>query len=228
MKKEDIHLSDIGRILFGDTPPVFVLEVVLRTLFVYLFLLIAIRLLGKRTNGEITVTEVAIIVMLGAVVSVPMQMPDNGVLQGVLVLLCIVVFQRGITWLTIRSRRLEDITQGTLSIIVKDGILQKEVLRKARISTQQLFAIIRSKQVYNLGRVERLYMEACGTFSLYCTTDERPGLPIYPPGDAKMMETVTTHPDLWACCSCGTVLKTPGRHPCPACGMNEWVSATTD
>ena len=227
MKKEDIHLEDIQRILFGQAPPVFLLEVLLRTAVVYALLLVAIRMLGKRTNAQLTVTEVAIVIMLGAIVSVPMQAPDRGILQGLLVLFCIVAFQRGLTWLMIKSGRVEKLTQGQLSVVVKDGVLQLDVLRKARISRQQIFAIVRNKKVYNLGNVQRLYLEACGTFSLYPFDKPRPGLPVYPPDDYQIIhQQQKNEEDLVACCSCGTVIKKSPSTSCPTCHRHEWIDAT--
>jgi hypothetical protein len=44
MKKEDIHLGDLARILFGEAPPLFLLEVFVRTLIVYVFLLYILRM----------------------------------------------------------------------------------------------------------------------------------------------------------------------------------------
>jgi hypothetical protein len=57
MKKEDIHLGDWARILFGEAPPIFLLEVFIRTLIVYVFLLYILRWLAKRMSGQLTIME---------------------------------------------------------------------------------------------------------------------------------------------------------------------------
>jgi uncharacterized membrane protein YcaP (DUF421 family) len=88
MKKDEIHLEDIQRILFGQAPPQFLLEVFIRTVVIYISLLFIVRLLGKRMSGQLTIMEMAVMLTLGAIVSVPMQMPDRGLLQGALLLLC--------------------------------------------------------------------------------------------------------------------------------------------
>jgi uncharacterized membrane protein YcaP (DUF421 family) len=228
MKKEEIHLQDLKRIFLGQAPPEFLLEVLIRTVIVYLFLLLAVRILGKRTSKELTITETAIILMLGAVVSVPMQVPDKGLLQGVLVLFCIVAFQRGLTLLNLRSPRMEKIAQGDLSLLVKDGILQLDVLHKSRITRQQVFAIVRSKKIYNLGKVRRLYLEACGTFSLYARGEgPAPGLPVYPPDDERILEDqrYATEHGAKACCNCGKVVENAEDTACTNCGASEWTKA---
>ena len=79
MKKEDIHLGDLARILFGEAPPLFLLEVFVRTLIVYVFLLYILRWLGKRMSGQLTIMELSVMLTLGAIVSASMQIPDHGI-----------------------------------------------------------------------------------------------------------------------------------------------------
>ena len=96
MDKEDISLTDVQRILFGEAPPEFLAEVLFRTLVVFLALLIFLRLIGKRMGGVLTFSELAVMLTLGAILAVPMQSPERGILQGLLILVCVLVLQRGL------------------------------------------------------------------------------------------------------------------------------------
>jgi hypothetical protein len=51
MKKEEIHFGDINRWLLGETLAQFIIEVFIRTLLIYIFLLVIVRLMGKRMSG---------------------------------------------------------------------------------------------------------------------------------------------------------------------------------
>src|SRR5947209_8437399 len=102
MKKEEIHLYDIKRILLRQAPAAFLLETLLRTLIVYIGLLFIIRLLGKRMAGQLTITEMAVILTLGAIVSPPMQMPDHGIVMGLFILAGIALLQRGLTYVNFK------------------------------------------------------------------------------------------------------------------------------
>lgn len=234
MKKGEIHLDDIKRILYGLAPPEFMLEVFVRTIITYIALLFIVRWLGKRMSGQLTIMEMAIMLVIGAVVSVPMQVPDRGLLQGGLLLLCIVLFQRGISWLGFKSGKIEDLTQGKSSVLVKDGVLQLKDLRKVRITRQQLFAELRQENVYNLGKVDRVYLEAHGLFSIFQSEKPRPGLVILPPDDKEIIETknqafTESKPpvELMACTSCGFVKPKNNPDACTNCGENEWINAIT-
>jgi uncharacterized membrane protein YcaP (DUF421 family) len=232
MKKDEIHLADIKRILFGLAPPEFLIEVFVRSLIIFIVLLLVIRLLGKRMSGQLTIMEMAVMLTLGAIVAVPMQMPDRGILQGVILLVCIAFFQRSISWLGVKSGKIEDITQGKASMLVKNGVLQLDQMKKVSISHQQLFAELRQKNIFNLGNVDRVYMEACGMFSIFQSQDQKPGLAILPPDDQEILQIKeqaftkeNSRVNVMACCNCGNIKPKTDEETCKNCGNNDWVEA---
>jgi hypothetical protein len=92
MKKEDIRLGDWHRLFISEAPLEFMLEVVLRTLIIYLVPLLTMRLLSQRMTAQLNVTE--LMLMLGGVVSVGMQLPDRGLLLSTFTLACLLVLYR--------------------------------------------------------------------------------------------------------------------------------------
>jgi uncharacterized membrane protein YcaP (DUF421 family) len=227
MKKEEVQSWDWERILLGQTPVEFLLEVFIRTLFVYLLLLVILRLLGKRMDGQLTLIEMAVMITFGAIVAVPMQLPDKGVLGGVIALFYVLIFQRGLNWLTVKNKTLEDITQGTVSTLVKNGLIQLDEMEKASMSKQHLFTALRGNKIYNLGKVKRVYFEACGMINTYLEDGDKPGLPILPSDELDFI-LQQTHVDKSsvACCNCGFVTSANKRKaPCSRCGKNEWIEA---
>jgi len=229
MKPEEIHLSDIKRILFGQTPPEFMLEVVIRTILIYIALLIIVRVMGKRMTGQITLTELAVMITLGAIVSPVMQLPDRGIFFGITVLLVALLFQRGFNLLGFKSEKIEHVSQGVMSLLIKDGTLVLEELEKTRITKQQVFSMLREKKVSNLGDVERAYLEACGIFSVYSTEEKKPGLPVLPAADLAIKSILHEAEDgIMACCNCGHVQKNESKTAsCEICSSNEWSKAYT-
>ncbi len=189
MKKEEIFLGDWKRILLGNAPWEFMLEVFFRTVIIYLALIVIMRLLGKRMNAQLTISELAVMITLGGIVSVPMQIPDRGILVSFIILLCALFFQRGLNWLAFKYRKVEVATQGDLQTMVKEGCLDLEEMTKARISKEQLFANLRSQNIKHLGQVKRVYLEGCGMFTVFRQSDTRPGLSILPEKDPDMHQT---------------------------------------
>jgi uncharacterized membrane protein YcaP (DUF421 family) len=232
MKKEDIHLDDIYRILFGQAPPIFLLEVFIRTLVIYVLLLIMIRWLGKRMSGQLTIMELAVMLALGAIICVPMQIPDRGLLQGVVLLLCALAFQRGISWLGVKNGKFEDFTQGKSSMLIKNGIIEVDELNDNGISHSQLYSKLRSENIFNLGEVERVYLEACGLYSIFKTEQPKPGLPILYIDDEAIVEEQKrqaieekNEADSVACKNCGYVKNKDAVGKCSNCGSDDWVKA---
>jgi uncharacterized membrane protein YcaP (DUF421 family) len=215
----------VKRVLFGEAPPIFLIEVFTRTLIVYVILIIVVRLLGKRMAGRLTQNEMAVFIAMGAIVSVPMQDPERGLVVGLVVLISALCFQRGINWLTFKNRSLETVVQGTSTMLVKNGIIQLENLKRVQISRQQLFAMLRSEGVLKLSKVKRLYLEACGVMSVFPEEMEKPGLPLLPVGDEKILEEQRRAKGHYACEKCGNI-EGQNTGTCGICGSRQWTIAT--
>lgn len=227
MKPEDIHLWDLKRILLGQAPGEFMLEVLIRTLVMYLALLIVFRLLGKRMNAQLTVTEMGVMITLGAIIAVPAQIPDRGLLIGLAALLTALVLQRGLNYWAVRQRPVEVTLHGDASLLVRDGVLQTEQLTKSAISHEQLFAQLRAHGVLHLGQVRRAYLEGGGHFSVFKRPHARPGLSVLPLKDEKLHGAEAKAAGLQACLHCASVVEAglQARGACPGCGHQEWTYA---
>ena len=228
MKKEDIHLWDIQRILFGEAPVEFMIEVFVRTVLIYLILLITVRLMGKRMSGQLTIQEMAVTLTLGAIVSPAMQIPNVGLAQGTLILFLAFVFQRGFNLLEFKSRKLEKLNHGTVALLVKDGVMLLDEMNKNKLSRQQLYAVLRAEGIYNLGKVQRVYLEAFGMFSIYKAKDPKPGLLIFPPDDEEIRTFVKDDKmKIMVCKSCGNTAEDElAGQSCSVCNADEWTAAT--
>ncbi|MBC3787885.1 DUF421 domain-containing protein [Spirosoma utsteinense] len=227
MKKDEIRLDDWQRILFGDAPVEFLFEVLVRTALIYLTLLIMMRLLGKRMNGQLTNLELSVMLTMGAIMAPPMQIPDRGLLSGTLGLLCALAFLRGSNLLGFVSKKAEKLIHGTETILIREGIIQLDEMARNRLSRQQIFAALRSENVYHLGKVKRLYLEAYGIFSIYEEKQDKPGLTVMPPADETIRTTYQKKDDhTLACGHCGkTVPTSPEPGDCPVCTHRQWEPA---
>ncbi len=227
MKKEDIHWDDWHRILIGAAPTAFLIEVLIRSILLFLFLLLVLRLMGKRMGGMLTISELAVMLTLGAIICVPMQIPDKGVLQGFLALICALAFQRWFNLIGVKLSFAEKLIQGTETIIIKDGAIDIKSLKKSNISHQQLYAILRSQNIYNLGNVERVYLEASGLFSVYIFKEPRLGLSLLPTKDTEAHQIQEASGEQ-VCTQCGFIKQTSElERRCYNCDSENWTPAIT-
>ncbi|HEY0434639.1 MAG TPA: YetF domain-containing protein [Chitinophagaceae bacterium] len=228
MSKDEIHLNDLGRILFGNAPGLFVVEVLFRSIIIYCFLLVCMRLLGKKMSGQLDITEMAVMLMLGAIVSSAMQLPQMGMLEGMFVLALVVIFQRSLTYWMLKRPKMERITQGEVTMLVKNGTIQTKSLLENRVSREQLLGSLRKHQVINLGKVRRAYLEPSGGFSVYEFNDCRPGLSILPDDDPGAHTNESVAKDWVVCKNCGNAQPADGpRGSCMECGVDHWITAIT-
>jgi uncharacterized membrane protein YcaP (DUF421 family) len=230
MKKEEIHFGDWHRLAFGDVPGNFTLEVLLRTAVLYLALLITLRILGKRMAGQLTISELSVMIMLGAIICVPLQIPERGILQGILVLIATMGLLITLNYFGMKNPAVERAVYGDLRLMIRDGRLLPEILEKTSITREQLFAYLRSQGVFNLGKVKRLYLEGCGLYSLYLESGNPAGLSTLPV-KATPSDGLLPHPDHedWACRNCGHVVHASQvRLPCRFCLSEDWVIAVRE
>jgi uncharacterized membrane protein YcaP (DUF421 family) len=227
MKPEEIHISDWSRILIGEVPGSFYLEAIIRVVFIYLLLLVAMRLMGNRMGAVLTRNEMTAMIALAAANGVALMAPDRGLLPVVVVAIIIIGYQRFIAWRAFRHPRFESAVLDDVSILVEDGRLNLEVLAAGVLSRERLLARLRQESIKNLGAVQRAYQEANGDFSIISFAEPRPGLSILPAVDTAFRDEQEKVPGQFACSSCGNL--TPSAQAptskCTRCGEQQWQPA---
>lgn len=227
MKPEDIQITDGLRVLLGEVPWSFLLEVALRMLFLYALILVAMRLMGKRMASLLSRNEMAALVSLAATVGVPMQAPDRGLLPAVVVAGVIVGVQRLVAHRAFRNKHFEYLAFDDIGVLVKDGCMQLDEMKQIALPRERLIAQLRSEGIDHLGKVRRLYIEASGSFTIKQQRKPQPGLSLFPADDQAMAKRQQKANDTFACATCGNLNQTPQppRQHCPRCGTHQWVPA---
>jgi uncharacterized membrane protein YcaP (DUF421 family) len=228
MNPEDIKLWDWQRMLVGEVPPAFLLEIILRIAFVYIILMVSMRALGKRMSAQLTRNELAAMVSLAAAIGVPILAPDRGILPPVVIAIVVVSISRLVALMSAKNQKIEAFTHGAIDTLVKDGVMNLEAMFKTRISKERIMSQLRADNLLHLGQVRRLFMEANGTFTLVKANKVRPGLSVIPESDTEFLEQLHANGQL-VCHACGNL----NRHnradeKCSNCQHHEWVAAIED
>lgn len=226
---------DLGRILIGDLPALYILEIVLRTVLLYGYTLFLLRLTGRRSVGKLTPLQLVLVLTLGAAAGDPMFYPKVPVLHGATVITVVVIIQRLLVYITARNMRAEALIKGVPMRLVKDGKMDLEGYDSANLSREEIFMELRHSGVGHLGQVERTYIEPDGKISIYRYDQGkvRPGLPISPPWDLQRPEAWQAGSEVpetahYACMKCGETdfLADSESFPlCPRCENDEWTQA---
>jgi len=232
-----IQPFDFYRIFIGDQPWWFGIEILGRTLFMYLYTIMVIRSMGTRTMGQLSLIEFLLVVGIGSAVGDPMLYHDVPLIHGMIVVTVVVWVNRGVIMLINRSEQFERLLEGGPKLIVSHGKMHPENLRSASLNREKLFELLRGHGVRHLGEVENAFLEQGGNLSVFIRTDDNhsEGLRVMPPWDIEapdswsVGETVDTVASV-GCELCGHVVshKAQPLTACDNCGAESWVDAVID
>lgn len=183
------QVFDLQRMFIGDLPWTFTLEIIVRTVIMYTYTLLMIRLLSRRAVGQLSLIEFALVIALGSAVGDPMFYDDVPLLHGFAVITTVVVLNRGINWLMTHNESIEQIVEGVPASLIQNGKLVIPNLHRYGLSQEELFEFLRGQGVENLGTVREAYFEQNGQISIFAhsTGHSQAGLQIVPPWDILKM-----------------------------------------
>lgn len=113
-------------------------EFVIRALIVYFALLMMVRLSGKRTVGQFTPFDLLVVMLLSESVSNALSANDDSIIAGLILAATLVALNVGFAVVTARSTKAKEITEGSPVLVGRDGQIFREVLKKERVSVDEL------------------------------------------------------------------------------------------
>jgi uncharacterized membrane protein YcaP (DUF421 family) len=228
---------DLHRILIGNLPLLFLVEIALRTTIMLLYLLFLLRLMGKRSLAQFSLFEFVLIIALGSAVGDPMFYPEIPVLHGMAVITFVVAIERLLIYVTNRSHKMEDILEGTAQCLVVEGRFHLEGMKNASLARNEIYMKLRLAGVEQLGEVKRSYLELNGEMSIFLFEENLicPGLPLFPEQELGEVEALLTNTPVpktadYACLYCGEVISLQSGQvlpACPRCQRTNWVLAAS-
>lgn len=151
MAESSIEVFEITRILVADTPWHFLLEVILRSAFMFIFALFIMRFLGRRAIHQFTSFDLLLIIALGSAMGDPMIYPDVAILWSVFGITSIMVFYRIQNALANRYPWYEDLTEGSPVKIYFTGFSIQRDLRNI-LPRRMIFSFIKKQRNPKFGR----------------------------------------------------------------------------
>ncbi len=143
----------------------------LRTIFLYIIVLIVMRLMGKREIGQLQPFELAISIMIADLASTPMADPGIPLINGIIPILALLVMHLLISIINIKSIKARSILCGKPSILIYRGRIDEKMLKKERFTVNELEERLRGNNIVNIGDVEYAILETSGQI----TVIQKPG-----------------------------------------------------
>lgn len=158
---EGYHQGRGGAATFGELG-----ILVYRTAILYVVALMVFRLMGKRTLAKMGPFDFAVIIMIGEAVAIGMEDVKTPLLNAIGITVALGVLQYILTWLNVRFKWLERLTQGVPTKLISNGRVDEPKLVRERISDTDLVMELRQKNITALEDVEAAYLEPTGEISI--------------------------------------------------------------
>lgn len=151
--------------------------VVLRTLILYMLVVIAFRLMGKREIGQLQPFELVVILMISDLAAIPSENVGIPLLSGIVPILVLLLTSLTLAWISLKSEKARTIICGTPSILIERGKILEKELTKNNYNLTDLLEELRIKNVPNIADVEFAVLETNGQLSVFPKSQKRPTIP---------------------------------------------------
>ncbi len=174
----------------------------IRTVILYILVLITFRILGKRQVGELQPTDLVITLLLSEILVIPMQDTQIPLINTFIPVLLLIGFEIIISVLSIKSVRFRSLLQGNSLIVIRNGVLDQKQLKRLRFTIDDLLEALRKKDIFDISEIQYAIVETDGTLSVLLkpeyrapqaknlgAVDEDKGLPCVVISDGRIIES---------------------------------------
>lgn len=146
----------------------------LRTIILYLFIIVGIRLMGKRQVGELEPSELVLALLIADLAAVPMQDFGIPLLSGLLPILTLLALSLLLSQLSLRSLRLRALICGTPTVLIRNGVLQQAAMRRNRYTLDELMEELREQGISRVEDVKYAVLENSGQLTVFPWAAQQP------------------------------------------------------
>lgn len=159
---------------------------VIRTVILYLLLMIAMRLMGKRQLGELQPSELVVTLLLSDLAAVPMQENGLPLLNGVMPILVLVSLELLLSGAMLKFPSVAKLISGSPIPVIRDGVLDMAALKRLRMTMEDLEESLRQQDIFDVSQVQYAIAETNGHISAYRYGEEE--MPIVVVSDGSLCD----------------------------------------
>lgn len=151
-------------VLWPDIP---IWEIILRSVSVFLFLLIILRVSGKRDIGEMSPADLILLLLLSANVHTSLSGDDKSILGGLIGATALLTVNYLLNWLAYKNKKFEGFLKGSPEILIYRGKVQEKVLSRHKLTHEQVKIALRKEEISHYDKVRLAVLEPDGTISVF-------------------------------------------------------------
>lgn len=137
-------------------------ELVIRGVAVYVFLIILLRITGKRQIGQLSPFDLVLLLIISNAVQNSMNAGDNSLIGGLILAITLIGINYGVALLSYKNKRVEKFIEGRPQVLVHDGKIFEDVMAEAKLSRLELDTTLRQLGYFDLHEVRLAILETNG------------------------------------------------------------------
>lgn len=138
----------------------------IRTIILYVLVICTMRILGKRQIGQLQPAELVVTILLSEIMVIPMQDTQIPLINTIIPVLLLVGFEILVSFISMKSIKLRSILQGNSLIVIRNGVIDQQQLKRLRFTIDDLLEALRKKDVFDISEVLYAIVETDGTLSV--------------------------------------------------------------
>ena len=143
------------------------IKIILRISFFYMFIILIYRLMGKREVGQLGIIDLIVSILIADIVTISIEKLDKSIMISVVPILCLVVFEIGLSLLSLRSGKVRTLLDGNPAFIISNGKINYGEMIKQKYNLDDLLTQLREKGYRNIEEIEYAILENSGTLSVF-------------------------------------------------------------
>lgn len=173
----------------------------IRTVILYMLVILSMRVMGKRQIGELQPTELVITILLSEIVAIPMQDNSLPLFNTIIPVLVLVGFEILISVVSLKSVKFRSVVEGHSLIIIRDGVLDQKQMKRLRFTVDDILEALRNKDIFDISKVQYAIVETNGDLNVMLKPEyasvtrgdldivtENSGIPCVVIADGKIIE----------------------------------------
>lgn len=147
---------------------------IFRTVFFYFFILLMVRMMGKREIAKLSVIDVVVSIMIAEIAVIAIEDTSKPLLYELIPIAILMMIQVAMAWISLKSIRMRNILDGTPTVLVEKGRINDQEMRRLRYNMHDLLTQLREKGVADVADVEFAILETSGQLSVFPKEEKKP------------------------------------------------------
>lgn len=148
------------------------LLMIIKSIIVFITLIIVMRIMGKREVGELSIFDIVVFFIISELFSFTISDPESSIFKSIVPIVTIVILQVFLSYIVLKVPSFRRLIDGKPSIIIENGVINQKEMKKNRYNLDDLYTQMRMSDVSSLQDIKFAILETSGDLSIIKNTEE--------------------------------------------------------